>query len=177
MSAGVTNRPVDLIATRLSSSLVRPVLNEEDLDNDVVWVTAGIDKQALILSRRNAYGELSLRYQPITNLTQDANGQIHFSLVDWQAGFPLQIFEDPNLAITVSDRAGWLSKWHTDTEWLRALHRTHYSNGLVGLQEELAKHPNIRLSLDEAGLSDDDRLVRRFQTSARPGRTRHPHRE
>jgi hypothetical protein len=159
---GVINRPVDLIATRLSSTLVSPLIDEANLSDDVVWVTSGADRQALLLSRSNSRGELSLRFQPIANLTEDKTGRLHFELKDWQAGFPLHIFEDPNLSIPTTDRAEWLSQWHTDTEWLEALHRTHYSNGLVGLHEELAKHPNVRLSFDEPGLSQDARLMRRL---------------
>jgi hypothetical protein len=45
---------------------------------------------------------------------------------------------------------------------LHALHRTLYSNGLVGLNEELTHHPIGRLSLDEDGLSADELLMRRL---------------
>ena len=30
----------------------------------------------------------------------------------------------------------WLTQWHTDVEWLHALHKTQYSNGLIGLHEQ-----------------------------------------
>jgi hypothetical protein len=59
-------------------------------------------------------------------------------------------------------REKWLSEWHTDLEWLHALHKTRYSNGLIGLQEEMARHLIGRLSLDEAGISLDERLRRRL---------------
>ena len=160
---GIGNKPVDLIATRLSRELVLPLLNERDIDEDVVWVTAGANRQALILSRRNADGELSLRYVPISNLTEDASGRLQFKEISWQAGLPLQIFEDPKLNLPgAADRTAWLSQWHTDTEWLEALHKTHYSNGLVGLNEELARHDIERLSIDDPSLSADARLMREF---------------
>jgi hypothetical protein len=159
---GVQNRPVDMIATRLSSEFVAPLIQETGIENDVIWVYDGTDNQALILSRRDAQGRLSFRYQPIRDLRQDTDGQLHFELVKWRAGLPLHIFEDPHLNIPVTDRAAWLSEWHSDVEWLRALHRTHYSNGLIGLNEELAKHPIERLSLDEPGISSDERLMRRY---------------
>ena len=76
-----------------------PLINERDIDEDVIWVTAGANRQALLLSRRDANGELSLRYLPISNLTQDASGRLQFKQISWQAGLPLQIFEDPNLNI------------------------------------------------------------------------------
>ncbi len=159
---GISNRPVDLIATRLTRDLVLPLINERDIDRDVIWVTAGADRQALILSRRGANGELSLRYLPISNLTQDAKGRLQFKQISWQPGLPLQMFEDPNLNIPNADRTAWLSQWHTDEEWLQALHKTHYSNGFIGLQEELARHEIERLSTDDPSLSDDERLMREF---------------
>jgi Type I phosphodiesterase / nucleotide pyrophosphatase len=159
---GMTNRPIDLIATRMSRELVRPLINDPEIDEDVVWVSAGANRQALILSRLNANGELSLRYVPISGLTQDASGRVQFKQISWQAGLPLQIFEDPKLIIPVADRAAWLSDWHTDSEWLAALHKTHYSNGLVGLHEELARHDIERLSTIDQSLSPDERVMRDF---------------
>jgi len=158
---GVTNRPVDLIATRLSRDLVLPLLDDRDIDEDVVWVSAGANRQALILSRRNAQGELNLRFVPISNLTQDSSGRVQFKTISWQAGLPLQIFEDPKLNVPGADRTAWLSGWHTDSEWLEALHKTHYSNGLVGLNEELARHQTEKLSINPS-LSEQERAMRDF---------------
>ena len=45
---GITNRPVDLIATRLSRDLVLPLISERNIDEDVVWIGAGADRQALL---------------------------------------------------------------------------------------------------------------------------------
>jgi len=159
---GIGNRPIDIISTRLSRELVLPLINERDIDEDVIWVTAGVNRQALILSRRDASGASSLRYLPISNLTQNASGRLQFKEISWQAGLPLQIFEDPNLNIPGGDRTAWLSQWHTDTEWLQALHKTHYSNGLIGLQEELARHDIESLSTNDPSLSDDARTMREF---------------
>jgi hypothetical protein len=159
---GIANRPVDLIATRLSRDLVLPSIDERDIDQDVIWVSAGANRQALLLSRRNANGELSIRYLPISGLTQEANGRVQLKQISWQAGLPLQIFEDPNLIIPVADRTAWLSEWHTDSEWLAALHKTHYSNGLVGLHEELARHDIESLSTSDPGLSEEERTMREY---------------
>jgi hypothetical protein len=159
---GITNRPIDIIATRLSRELVLPLIEDKQIDDDVIWVSGGANRQALILSRREADGQLSLRYLPISNLTQDANGQVHFQSISWQADLPLRIFEDPNLNIPSADRTGWLSQWHSDTEWLDALHRTQYSNGLVGLHEELARHWIESLSSSDPKLSEQERTMRDF---------------
>src|SRR5215213_4323212 len=159
---GIANRPVDLIANRISRELVLPLINDRDIHEDVVWVNAGANRQALLLSRRNASGELSLRYLPISGLTQDSNGGLQFKQISWQAGLPLQIFEDPNLNIPLADRTTWLSEWHTDSEWLTALHKTHYSNGLVGLHEELARHDIESLATTNPSLGQDERLMKEF---------------
>lgn len=159
---GIANRPIDIIATRLSRELVLPLISERDIDEDVIWVTVGANRQALILSRRDANGELSLRYLPISNLTQDANGRLQFKEISWQAGLPLQIFEDPKLNIPGTDRTTWLSQWHTDSEWLFALHKTHYSNGFIGLHEQLARHDIESLSTDDPSLGEEARTMREY---------------
>ena len=164
---GVANRPIDMIATRISLQLVLPHLLERALNPDVIWVHGGREKQALILAREDQQGGLSFRYLPIKNLTQDTEGRLQFQTVRWQPGLPLRIFEDQQLAIPEPDREAWLNEWHTEVEWLRALHKTDYSNGLIGLYEELARHPIERLALDEPGISVDERLARRLQKRQR----------
>ena len=158
---GIANRPIDLIAVRVPVELVSQPINEDGI-TDVVWVSAGPDQQALILAREDLQGQLSFRYVPINKLTQDGAGRLSFELVPLRPGSPLQILEDPQLEVPGSNREAWLSEWHTDVEWLRALHQTRYSNGLIGLHEELARHRVARLSLDEPGISADERLLRRL---------------
>jgi Type I phosphodiesterase / nucleotide pyrophosphatase len=159
---GVSNRPIDLIATRISRESVLPLTDDRDIDEDVIWVTAGADRQALLLARTGVNGQLSFRYLPISNLRQDVNGRLQFTKIAWQAGLPLQMFEDPNLNVPGADRVAWLSQWHTDIEWLEALHKTHYSNGLIGIHEELARHPVESLSTADPNLSEDEKLMRDY---------------
>jgi hypothetical protein len=164
---GITNRPVDIIATRLPRELVLPLVEDKDIDADVIWVTAGANRQALLLSRHDANGQLSFRYLPVSNLRQNADGRVQFQPIPWQADLPLRIFEDANLNIPTGDRAAWLSQWHTDVQWLEALHRTQYSNGLIGLNEELARHWNEKLSSDDPHLSPQERELRDFERRKR----------
>lgn len=163
----VSNRPIDLIATRIPSSAFSSLNEEQRLSDDVIWIDAGFGKQALLLSRIERDGQLSLRYQPITNLTQDQNGQFHFTIVPWQTGLPLKLLEDPQLAIPLANRAAWLREWHTDLEWLRTVHRTQYSNAIIGLHEELARHPIESTSPDEPGIPEHERLMRKFNRRQR----------
>ena len=164
---GVANHPVDLLALRIPAELVRPLISETEIASDVVWVSTSREQQALILAREDGKGQLSFRYLPIKNLTEDETGLLHFESSTWHAGLPLQIFEDPHLQLPAGtqseSREKWLNEWHTDVEWLRALHQTRYSNGLIGLHEQLARHQQVgRLQVDEPGISADERLLRRL---------------
>lgn len=162
VQVGVSDHPIDLIAVRVPAKSLPPSINESEIAPDVVWVSEGPDQQALILSREDAKGQLSLRYLPIKNLREDEKGQIHYEPASWHPGLPLQMLEDPQLEVPGGNRESWLSEWHTDLEWLRALYKTRYSNGLVGLQEQLARHNVGRLNLDEPGISADERLLRKL---------------
>lgn len=159
----VSSHPVDFIATRIPRETIAPALSD-DLrpDDDAVWLYGGPDRQALILARGEAEGQLRLRYLPIANLTQDAEGLIHFDRADWQAGLPLRMLEDARLNQPVADRWAWLSEWHTDVEWLQALHKTQYSNGFVGLHEQFTLFPAPGTDVNAPGLSADERLLHRF---------------
>ncbi|MGI8835301.1 MAG: alkaline phosphatase family protein [Pyrinomonadaceae bacterium] len=164
VQAQVGSRPVDFMALRISSDRLKPLVQEPGLAPDAVWIYGGKDSQALILARQDPIGRLSFRYLPIRNLRQDQDGQLSFEPTSWRSGLPLKIFEDEQLGVAHDGRESWLSQWHTDLEWLHALHKTIYSNGLIGLHEELAFHPAGRLLEREPAGGDEDlmrRLVRR----------------
>ncbi|MFN2499093.1 MAG: alkaline phosphatase family protein [Pyrinomonadaceae bacterium] len=161
VQAQVSSRPVDFMALRISSDLLKPLVQEPDLAPDAVWIYGGKDSQALILARRDPIGRLSFRYLPIRNLSQDRDGQLSFESTSWRSSLPLKIFEDEQLGVAHDQRELWLSQWHTDLEWLHALHKTVYSNGLIGLHEELAFHPAGRL-LDREPVGGDESLMRRL---------------
>ena len=163
----VSNKPIDIIAIRIPSQLVAGSLNETNLLPDSVWVFGGADKQALILARRDSGGKLSLRYQPVRNLKQSESGHVSFEIAEWQPGFPFKVFEDEKLVTPSAARLPWLSSWHTDSEWLYALHETKYSNALIGVYEAMAQHPLESLSVKAPGLSAQEKLLRRFATRQR----------
>jgi hypothetical protein len=80
----------------------------------------------------------------------------------------LKYWEDKNLRIpSDTTREAFLDGWHTDVEWLRALHKTDYSNGLIGIYEQLARHTPPSLDANAVGLSEDERLLRRFRKRQR----------
>ncbi|MEA2175027.1 MAG: Type phosphodiesterase / nucleotide pyrophosphatase [Blastocatellia bacterium] len=167
----LNNHPVDFVATRIPLESIAGALEGElraASGGDPLWLYAGPTEQALILSRREMDGGLSLRYLPVQGLTQDAGGRVRFESAPWREGLPLKILEDQKLRLPEgASRADWLSEWHTDLDWLRALHKTAYSNGLIGLHEQLIHHRIEPLLLDAPGLSNDERLLRRFRNRQR----------
>jgi hypothetical protein len=161
----VSNQPIDFIAIRVPLESIAGELPDDIKPNDnPIWVYGGEDKQALILSRNGETGSLSLRYVPISGLKQGANGKITFKIMEWGPGFPLKIFEDKNFAIPEAERAGWLSQWHPEMDWFRAIHKTFYSNAVIGLNEQLDRHFVVD---DNGNLSADEKLIRRFRERQR----------
>ena len=168
VQAAVANHPIDFIATRIPREQIAPALDDEfKPDDDAVWIYGGPDSQALILPRGERSGQLSLRYLPVANLAQAADGSIHFDRAEWKPGLPLEMLEDTWLEVPAGDRVAWLSAWHTDLEWLRALHKTHYSNGLIGLHEHFGVFPAPGTDAGAPGLSQHELLVRRFRKRQR----------
>jgi hypothetical protein len=165
---GVSSQPIDFVTTRIPREVIAPALpGDLQPDDDVVWIYGGPDRQALLLARGEKEDRLSLRYLPIANLTQDSQGVISFKRLDWQPGLPLQIFEDARFDVPGNDRVAWLNEWHTDVEWLRALHKTQYSNGLIGLHEQFTQFTAPVSDPSVPGLSEDERLLRSFRLRQR----------
>lgn len=165
---GISNQPIDFVGTRIPRELLDVVLADGlSGEDDAIWLYGGADRQALLLARRNAAGQLELRYLPVANLTQDTAGRIRFEARDWRADLPLRIFEDARLEINGAERATWLKEWHTDTEWLRALHKTQYSNALIGLHEQFTQFTAPNTNVNAAGISEDERLVRSLKRRLR----------
>jgi hypothetical protein len=168
VQASVSNQPIDFVATRIPRESIAPLLPDDlQPEGDAVWLYGGPERQALLLSRGENAGKLSLRYVAVANLTQDRQGVIRFDLIDWQPGLPLRIFEDARFDVPGNDRVGWLNNWHTDIEWLRALHKTQYSNGLIGLHEQFTQFVAPSTDASAPGLTEDERLVRSFRRRQR----------
>ncbi len=166
---GLDNHPVDFVATQIPAATLRLSVNDPDLRaDDCIWLYRGEDAQALVLARRMRGDKLSLRYVPIARLRQDAAGMLTFDRAAWQPELPLKIWEDAELALPAgATRAAWLEGWHSDLEWLHALHRTLYSNGLVGLHEQFAHFTTPATEPDVPGLTRDEQLLRRFRRRQR----------
>jgi hypothetical protein len=82
-------------------------------------------------------------------LRDSESGTLRYAPVDgWKEGLPLRILEDPEF------RAGkeWLEQPHNETEWLRATHRTKYSNAVPGLAEQFNRPSTKQRALARADL-------------------------
>ncbi|MCA1632997.1 MAG: alkaline phosphatase family protein [Acidobacteria bacterium] len=165
---GVGSRPVDFIAVRVQSEKLDSSVEEDLAADEVIWLHGDDERQALILARVGGEKGLELRYLPVANLRQSPDGRVTFERARWREGLPLRLWEDEGLAVPRGvTRDAWLGGWHTDLEWLRAAHRTRYSNAVVGLHEQLAFHETEGLSADADGLSADEKLIRRFRRRQR----------
>jgi len=163
---GVASRPVDFSAVRVPAEAIAGALGEDLRADEVIWLYGGRDRQALVLARTG--GGLSLRYLPVADLRQGADGRVTFTRAAWGAGLPLKLWEDARLAVPGGvSREAWLSGWRTDLEWLRAAHRTAYSNAVVGLHEQLGRHATEATDDRAPGLAEDERLLRRFRRRQR----------
>jgi len=165
---GVENRPIDFVAVRIAVESLRDALGPDEQPDEAFWLYGGRDRQALILARSGEGGQLRLRYLPMANLTQAADGRVTFERVEGRERFPLKLWEDTRLGLPAGEqRTRWLAGWHTDLEWLRATHLTRYSNAVVGLHEQLARHVVEATNPEAPGISDDERLIRRFRRRQR----------
>lgn len=169
VQAGVDSRPVDFVAAKIPCAQLSSILGAGEClsQEEAVWLYGGPERQTLILSREDEAGRLSFRYLPVRNLTQDDSGAVRFERAEWGAGFPLKIWEDKAFGVAADERAAWLNQWHTELEWMRAIHQTHYSNALIGLHEQFAHHRMEHLSTDAPGISSEERLLRRLRKRQR----------
>ena len=163
---GISNRPVDFVAVRLPAHSVAAAFPDAgETGDDPIWLYGGNDRQAIILSKTDGSGVQSYRYLPVAGLKQNADGAIAFQIKEIGPGFPLRYFEDTELAIPAADRPAWFGMWHTELEWLNAIHKTQYSNALIGLNEQLDRHPLFENG--ERDVSPDDALIRRLRQRQR----------
>ena len=158
---GVSAQPVDFVAAKLSKEDLRASLPESEWpDRDGVFLYGSEDRQALILGRSGAGGELLIRYLPVARLKQDAGGRITFKAVDASADFPLRYWEDRDFR---GDAALFLKGWHAEREWFEAVCRTKYSNAIAGLLEQFGQPFTLAGGeLWEGAAPEDERALRRF---------------
>ncbi len=128
----LSSKPIDFVVMALPDGEFSPGLQ---IPEHAYWLYGDADSQLLIL--QDAAGRL--RLAPVCDLKQDRHGQITWREQAWRAGLPLRLFEDPKLHPPPGENPGkWLSTWHTEQEWFSAIHQCQYSNGIIGITEELS---------------------------------------
>lgn len=132
-----------LLAEQQVRNNPQPALSSHPIDFTAVplsgntYLLFGSDENELIIVTDDS-GRIMVK--PVKDVTQDEDGNVTWTDQPWKAGLPLHLFEDPELEIPASgeQRADWLSRWHSEADWMRAIHKTYYSNGVIGVIEELS---------------------------------------
>jgi hypothetical protein len=165
VQVNVGPKPVDFIATRIQREALIPALPYEDRpDQDGIWLYGDSTHQGLLLSRLDAMGILRLRYLPVSRLHQNESGLLKFELREWGDELPLRIWEDPELRTGPNGRDAWLRGWHTESEWMNAVHRCTYSNAVIGLHEQFRR---FAYAETPAAKTRDEALLRRLEERRR----------
>ncbi len=145
--AALSNQPIDFVAAILPG-------------RKSYWLYRDDQKQLVIETN----SDCQIRLRPVMNLTQaDAGEPVNAEDTTWQPGLPLDLFEDENLHLPPgADKAQWLSSWHSEREWMEAIHKCRYSTGVIGIIEELSP-----IAPDVPGKSGMDPVMVRYEKRRR----------
>ncbi len=128
----LSSRPIDFLAMRLPEG---PFDVTIAAPQHGYWLYGDEESQLLILV--DSDGRIAVR--PVSHLSQDRSGKLHWSPQDWRPGLPLHLFEDAQLRVPEgAARSSWLSDWHSEREWFQAIYMCQYSNAVIGITEELS---------------------------------------
>jgi hypothetical protein len=171
------SRPVDFSVVRLPLDETRRaaigagLLEPADADE----VTSALllyrsDTEQLVLFAKSRPGcEPSISLLPAVVTQQPGpGGAITIARTGWTDGVPLGLYRDPRLASGAEDRAAWLTAFHTEREWLDAVHRTKLGLGVVGLSEVFSRdYVDAFESAMARDKTPEERLARRFELRRR----------
>jgi Type I phosphodiesterase / nucleotide pyrophosphatase len=131
-------QPIEFLAVRLSADGLPPSLWEGGPPPDFgIWLYADGDHQLLELVS-NARGAEEIRLVPVSHLSQARDGKVTYDTGSWTDGLPFHLPEDKGLRLPDGAPAdNWLSQWHSEDEWMRATYGCQYTNGVIGITEEL----------------------------------------
>ena len=74
---GVSNKPIDFIGVPIPRAEIASFLSKDlQSDDDPVWLYGSAGQQALVLSRRDRAGRLSLRYLPVSEFKAGRERQV-----------------------------------------------------------------------------------------------------
>jgi hypothetical protein len=124
--------PIDFIDMRLPDGTYS---SDVSTPQHAYWLYGGEEDQIIILTDPEA----RIKVMPVKHLIGNANGTVSYQPATWHAGLPLHLLEDPALRLPPgADPAAWLSTWHSEREWMDAIHLCRYSNGVIGVTEQLS---------------------------------------
>lgn len=134
----LSSRPIDFLAVGLPASSLPSSLTEETPPPEFgIWLYGDNEHQLLELVRNTKDLE-EIRLIPIKHLSQAQDGKVTYEPGEWMDGLPFHLVEDKALRTPEGVEAGkWLLEWHSEDDWLEATFACHYTNGVVGITEEL----------------------------------------
>lgn len=136
-------RPVEFVAYRLPTAATADAaarsgaISREDAGavTSALVIFGSERSQLLLLVQARPGGDARIAAVPILTVRIDSQtGDVALERDAWRPGLPLRLYEDPALSVT-GDRSAWLSAFHSDREWLDAVHRTGLGLGVPGLVE------------------------------------------
>lgn len=159
---GISPHPIDFAAMALEPDRVAATLpNVKESLSQAIWLYGDDNHQLLEIAIRHGE-DLRIRLIPVAHLRQTRSGQYSWETIPWMAGLPFRLLEDGNLKLPGNlNRADWLSAWHTEQEWFQAIYECQYSNGVIGITEELLPPAQALPNLKNGGLLGNLEIERR----------------
>lgn len=138
--------PIDFLAVSLAAGSFSKLAPEAD---HAYWLYGGDEAQLLVMTDRT--GRIATR--AVKRLTAQLDGSVTWTGTAYGPELPLHLVSDAELRVPAEIRPEqWLEQWHSEQEWMAAIHRCEYSNGVIGIIELLSpvgeNVPGVR------GLSD-----------------------
>jgi hypothetical protein len=159
---GISSRPIDFSAFALppESVATRADVGERML-SQAIWLYGDETHQLLELVSRHE-NAMDIKLLPVSHLKQERDGAITWQESGWKDDLPMRLFEDEELRVPAGDsRQHWLSEWQSEKDWFDALENCTYSNGVIGITEEMLP-PELALpGQKDAGLLGKLELERR----------------
>jgi hypothetical protein len=160
--AGISSHPIDFAAMALPPDQIASHFDKAPGRLcQAIWLYGNDEHQLLELVVRDGEA-MRIRAVPVAHLTVDQNGSYSWQTIPWQINIPLRLFEDDKLALPANvARSEWLNEWHSEHDWFQAVHECRYSNGVIGITEELLP-PSLALpGQHEKGLLGQLEIERR----------------
>jgi hypothetical protein len=155
---GVPPRPIDFAAMDIPINLVTARLGTDTPKLSQSILLYGDEQHQLLELVAREGVQMRIRLIPIAHLEARERGPLSWQPRNWAQGLPLNLYEDSGLHTPPgADRADWLSQWHSEQQWFQAIYECRYSNGVIGITEELLP-PALALPKD-----DEDDPLRRLE--------------